>query len=84
MSEDIVIKNIRKSKLFIAVANILTCICFWVVYSITNETLYVVVSSVLFLSSIVVVIVFSRIETNYRLKLIQLEEKKNEQIREES
>jgi len=84
MSEDIVIKNIRKSKLIITVANVLTGICFWVIYSITDETLYVVAGSVLFLSSIVVVIVFSRIETNYRLKLIKLEEKKNEQIREES
>ncbi|MDA3843204.1 MAG: hypothetical protein PF588_02390 [Candidatus Kapabacteria bacterium] len=84
MSEDIVIKNIRKSKLFIAVANILTSICFWLVYSITDETLYAVVSSILFLSSVIFVIIFSRIETNYRLKLIKLEEKKNEQIREES
>ena len=84
MSEDIVIKNIRKSKFFIAVANILTGICFLVVYSFTEETLYIVVSSVLFLSSVVVVVMFSRIENNYRLKLINLEKKNNEQIKEES
>ncbi|MCK5742375.1 MAG: hypothetical protein KAH48_09170 [Chlorobi bacterium] len=84
MSEDIVIKNIRKSKLFIAVANILTGICFLLVYSLTQETLYVIVSSILFLSSVIVVIIFSRIENNYMLKLIKLEKKNNEQIKEES
>ena len=84
MSEDIVIKNIRKSKFFIAVANVLTGISFLVVYSLTEETLYLIVSSVLFLSSVVVIIMFSRIESNYRLKLIKLEEKNNDQNKEES